>query len=57
MCMMSAKMPDPPRPVPMEVPSSDAARRTGEVEQELRRRRAGVRNDIVTTPLGLPTAA
>lgn len=37
----------------LAAPTSDAARREGELERTLRRQRAGVAADILTTPLGL----
>lgn len=37
----------------LAAPSSDAARREGELERSLRRARSGVGLDILTSPLGL----
>lgn len=37
----------------LAAPTSDAARREGELERMLRRNRAGVAADVLTTPLGL----
>lgn len=37
----------------LAAPSSDAARREGELERSLRRSRSGVGLDMLTTPLGL----
>lgn len=49
-----------PRPAPaarIAAPSSDAARRQGDLEARLRRRRAGAAADVLTTPLGLVPGA
>ena len=51
MCgMPKLKMPAVQR---LAAPSSDAARREGELERSLRRSRSGVGLDVLTTPLGL----
>lgn len=41
----------------LAAPTSDSARREGELERMLRRNRSGVASDILTTPLGLPGVA
>lgn len=56
MCM-SMKTPDVPAVVPLAKPTSEQMRKKEDQERELRARMAGVRNDIVTSPMGIPASA
>lgn len=51
---MCPKSPKPVQATPLATPRSEETRRAGNLEAQIRRRQAGVTNDIVTTPLGLP---
>ena len=53
MCLNTPKPVVQPAPV-LETPNSETVQRKGEQEMLLRRRAAGIRSDVVTTPLGIP---
>lgn len=42
------------QPAPLATPTSESVRRREDQERTLRARMAGIRNDVVTTPLGIP---
>ena len=53
MCFMSAPKTKPP--APLVTASSDEARRTGDLEAAIRRRRAGAAADVLNGRQGAPT--
>ncbi|WP_157971224.1 hypothetical protein [Pseudogemmobacter bohemicus] len=52
MCLSTPKI-STPAVQRMAAPTSDIARREGELERTLRRQRAGVAADVLTSPLGV----
>lgn len=57
MCVMSTPKVRTPAVQRLAAPTSEAARTEGDLERTLRRQRAGVAADVLTSPLGVVGSA